>query len=85
VEEKISLSDRFGLWLAFHPFSQDDYLQVVRYWLGKLETPIDDGGPIREKALRWALKRGSRSGRAAWHFAKDWSGKCRLEYTATVD
>lgn len=79
VEEKISLSDRFGLWLAFHPFSQDDYLQVVSYWLGKLETPIDDWAPIREEALRWALKRGSSSGRTAWHFARDWSGTCRLE------
>ena len=79
VEEKISLSDRFGLWLAFHPFTQDDYLHVVRYWLGKLNTPIVDWPPIREEALRWALKRGSRSGRVAWQFAKDWSGRSRLQ------
>jgi len=85
VEEKISLSDRFGLWLAFHPFTQDEYLQVVSYWLGKLETPTGDWEPIRKEALRWALKRGSRSGRAAWHFAKDWSGRSRLEQKAKVD
>jgi predicted AAA+ superfamily ATPase len=79
VEERISLSDRFGLWLAFHPFSQDEYLQVVRYWLEKLGSPSAGWEPIRKEALRWALRRGSRSGRTAWQFARDWSGKTQLE------
>ncbi len=75
VEEKISLSDRFGLWLSFHPFTQDQYLEVVDYWLAQLHTAIDDPAAIRADALRWALKRGSRSGRTAWQFAKDCKGR----------
>lgn len=81
VEEKISLSERFGLWISFHPFSQDDYLTTVEYWLEKLGTPelrtnwID----IRAEALRWALARGSRSGRVAWQFARDRCGRTALE------
>jgi len=78
VEEKISLSDRFGLWLSFYPFTQDQYLEVVNYWLHQLDTPADDGKSVREEALRWALKRGSRSGRTAWQFAKDWRGQVAL-------
>ncbi|MEW6039618.1 MAG: ATP-binding protein [Pseudomonadota bacterium] len=80
VEEKISLSERFGLWISFHPFSQDDYLATVEYWLAKLGTPglkanwVD----IRTEALRWALARGSRSGRVAWQFARDWCGRTAL-------
>ncbi|NIO39894.1 MAG: DUF815 domain-containing protein [Burkholderiales bacterium] len=75
IEEKISLSERFGLWIAFYPFDQDEYLSIVAYWIGKLaETPtLTDG--IREEALQWALLRGSRSGRAAWQFARDWAGR----------
>ena len=79
VEEKISLSERFGLWLSFYPFSQDQYVDIVRYWLNKLRTPLDDWETIRAEALRFALQRGSRSGRVAWQFAKDWSGRTQLE------
>jgi uncharacterized protein len=78
VEEKISLSERFGLWVSFYPFDQDQYLDAVRQWLtyfGAMEmTP-----PAREAALRWALGRGSRSGRVAWQFARDWAGKKETE------
>ena len=73
-EEKISLSERFGLWVAFYPFRQDDYLQVVAHWLhhfGCTDAEID---AARGDALRWALERGSRSGRVAWQFARDWAG-----------
>ncbi|MHA4869754.1 ATP-binding protein [Duganella sp. PWIR1] len=75
VEEKISLSERFGLWLTFYPFKQDDYLAIVGHWLSSLgctETQIE---AARADALRWALQRGSRSGRVAWQFAKDYAGK----------
>jgi len=74
VEEKISLSERFGLWLSFHPFSQDDYLAIVAYWLGQLDSAVSLDEATREEALRWALQRGSRSGRVAWQFARDWVG-----------
>ncbi|MBK1719740.1 ATP-binding protein [Thiocystis violacea] len=79
VEEKISLSDRFGLWVAFHPFSQAQYLGVVRHWVARLGLPDSAGAPldwepIERAALQWALRRGSRSGRAAWQFARDWAG-----------
>jgi predicted AAA+ superfamily ATPase len=73
-EEKISLSERFGLWVAFYPFRQDDYLVVVAHWLrhfGCGEAQIE---AARADALRWALERGSRSGRVAWQFARDWAG-----------
>lgn len=79
VEEKISLSERFGLWLSFHPFTQDEYLEIVRYWLEKLGCASDDWEPVRLLALRFALERGSRSGRVAWQFARDWVGKAGLE------
>ncbi len=75
VEEKISLSDRFGLWVAFHPFSQAQYLTVVRHWVGRLGNPPPDWSEVERSALQWALRRGSRSGRAAWQFARDWSGR----------
>lgn len=78
VEEKISLSERFGLWLSFYPFNQDQFLDIVRYWLDKFQTPLNDWETIRAEALRFALQRGSRSGRVAWQFAKDWSGRTRL-------
>ena len=78
VEEKISLSERFGIWLSFHPFKQDDYLAVVGYWLEELgyRQPVDE--ELRKLALRWALTRGSRSGRVAWQFARDWVGRQAL-------
>jgi predicted AAA+ superfamily ATPase len=75
VEEKISLSERFGLWLAFHPFSQDDYLAIVAHWLGELGDPRPLDDETRQKALQWALSRGSRSGRVAWQFARDRVGR----------
>lgn len=75
VEEKISLSDRFGLWIPFHPFTQDQYLRVVRHWVGRLGGAPTDWGELEGVALRWALRRGSRSGRTAWQFARDWTGR----------
>jgi predicted AAA+ superfamily ATPase len=75
VEEKISLSDRFGLWVAFHPFNQAQYLSVVRHWVARLGEPPSDWQPVERDALQWALRRGSRSGRTAWQFARDWSGR----------
>ncbi len=83
VEEKISLSDRFGLWLSFYPFSQDEYLRVCRHWLERLQVdrPPDrvNREQIERAALQWALRRGSRSGRTAWQFARDWAGRQRLD------
>ncbi len=75
VEEKISLSERFGLWLSFHPFSQDDYLAIVAYWLKELGYTPGLTAESRQAALQWALQRGSRSGRVAWQFARDWMGR----------
>ena len=79
VEEKISLSDRFGLWLSFYPFRQDDYLLVAQHWCARLsaEAGIDPQwtDSVRGEALRWALARGVRSGRTAQHFARDWVGR----------
>ncbi len=72
IEEKISLSDRFGLWLSFHPFSQDQYLGVVEQELNKLELTLDDN--TRTEALRFATARGSRNGRIAHQFAIFWLG-----------
>ncbi len=78
VEEKIALSERFGLWLAFHPFDQDRYLDIVRHWLTRLSCAVSEPADMREQALRWALTRGSRSGRSAWQFARDYAGRARL-------
>jgi uncharacterized protein len=75
VEEKISLSERFGLWLSFYPFKQEEYLTIVRYWLQQLGLQNTGSEEIRRAALQWALKRGSRSGRAAKQFAQDWAGQ----------
>jgi len=75
VDEKISLSDRFGLWLSFYPFSQDDYLAIVAHWLRAFGCESGHAEQSRTEALQWALQRGSRSGRTAWQFAKDWAGK----------
>lgn len=76
IEEKISLSDRFGLWLSFYPFKQEEYLSIVHYWLTKLGVVEHEG--VNQAALQWALMRGSRSGRTAWQFAQDWVGKIAL-------
>lgn len=78
VEEKISLSERFGLWLAFHPFSQDEYLHIVQYWLAQLGIHAMDAD-TRQLALRWALEHGSRSGRSALQFARDHAGRMQLD------
>jgi predicted AAA+ superfamily ATPase len=75
VEEKISLSERFGLWLSFYPFKQDDYLDIVGYWLRHFGCNDAQVEEARGEALRWALQRGSRSGRVAWQFARDHAGK----------
>ena len=75
VEEKISLSERFGLWVSFYPFDQDEYLSIVRYWLGQYGAADADGEETRREALQWALQRGSRSGRIASQFARDWAGR----------
>lgn len=75
VEEKISLSERFGLWLSFYPFKQDDYLDIVNYWLGEHGCTQADIEASRTEALQWALERGSRSGRVARQFARDWAAR----------
>jgi predicted AAA+ superfamily ATPase len=74
IEEKISLSERFGLWVSFYPFKQDDYLTIVAHWLKHFACTDADIEAARGDALVWALERGSRSGRVAWQFARDWSG-----------
>ena len=75
VEEKISLSERFGLWVSFYPFKQDEYLDIVAQWLRHFGCDAAAIAAARDDALRWALERGSRSGRVAWQFARDWAGK----------
>ena len=75
VEEKISLSERFGLWVSFYPFSQDEYLRVVAQWLSALGMDATTIESARSEALVWALERGSRSGRVAHQFARDYAGR----------
>ena len=75
VEEKISLSERFGLWVSFYPFSQDEYLAIVAQWLRGAGVPEDAVAAARQESLLWALERGSRSGRVAFQFAKDYAGR----------
>jgi len=74
-EEKVSLSDRFGLWLSFYPFDQDAYLNIVSHWLRELGAAGRDLQVAHRAALQWSLARGSRSGRVAWQFARDWAGR----------
>ncbi|MBI2306073.1 MAG: ATP-binding protein [Rhodocyclales bacterium] len=74
IEEKVSLSERFGLWISFYPFSQDEYLDIVAHWLRHFGVADGDIAGAERDALNWALQRGSRSGRVAWQFAKDWAG-----------
>ncbi len=78
IEEKISLSERFGLWVSFYPFKQDDYLSIVAHWLAHFGCDAATIEGARGDALVWALERGSRSGRVAWQFARDWSGRQRV-------
>jgi uncharacterized protein len=75
VEEKISLSERFGLWVSFYPFTQSEYLTIVAQWLTSFGVPRPVIDKARPEALVWALERGSRSGRVAYQFARDFSGK----------
>jgi len=74
-EEKISLSERFGLWVSFWPFSQDEYLAIVQHWLAHFGVQHRDSPQVRQAALQWSLGRSSRSGRIAWQFARDWAGR----------
>lgn len=74
TEEKISLSERFGLWISFYPFDQDEYLAICAHWLRSFGVSEPDIHRAERDALNWALSRGSRSGRVAWQFAKDFAG-----------
>jgi uncharacterized protein len=78
IEEKISLSERFGLWVSFYPFSQNEYLTIVAQWLVSLGLPADQVDAARPEALVWALERGSRSGRIAYQFARDYVGRQKV-------
>ncbi len=75
VEEKISLSERFGLWISFYPFSQSEYLAIVAQWLRGFGVPEAQISAAQKESLVWALERGSRSGRVAYQFARDFSGR----------
>ncbi|HYD74883.1 ATP-binding protein [Ramlibacter sp.] len=75
VEEKISLSERFGLWVSFYPFTQDEYLAITAQWLSSFGVARPAIEAARAEALVWALERGSRSGRVAYQFARDWAGR----------
>mgnify|MGYP006347262813 FL=1 len=75
VEEKISLSERFGVWISFYPFSQAEYLAIVSQWLLHFGVPAQAMAAARTQSLVWALERGSRSGRVAYQFARDLAGR----------
>ena len=75
IEEKISLSERFGLWVSFYPFNQDEYLAIAAQWLAHFGVAPQAIEAARPEALLWALERGSRSGRVAWQFARDYAGR----------
>ncbi|NNH35127.1 ATP-binding protein [Acinetobacter sp. NIPH 2377] len=77
IEEKISLSDRFGMWLSFYPMDQNLYLEIVEHYLAKANMPMDEF--TRAEALRWCQARGQRSGRAAYQFSKHWIGSQQLK------
>src|SRR5690554_1852516 len=83
IEEKIALSDRFGLWVSFYPFTQDHYLDVVRHWLGSMASEYglnwEWNEELQKEAVRWATARGNRNGRCAWQFARSWVGKALLQ------
>jgi predicted AAA+ superfamily ATPase len=89
VEEKISLSGRFGLWIGFHPFSQDQYVEVARQWVLKLSLLSNiapDWGVDGEKAaVEWAYSKGDNSGRIAYQFATDWVGTVLLRQQSEID
>jgi uncharacterized protein len=75
VEEKISLSERFGLWVSFYPFNQEEYLAIVAQWLQFFDIDMQKETEARPQSLVWALERGSRSGRVAYQFARDFAGR----------
>jgi predicted AAA+ superfamily ATPase len=75
IEEKISLSERFGLWVSFYPFTQDEYLAITAQWLSSCGVSDADIAVARPESLVWALERGSRSGRVAYQFARDYAGR----------
>ena len=77
VEEKISLSERFGLWVSFYPFNQDEYLAIAAQWLTHFGAAPEAIAAARPEALLWALERGSRSGRVAYQFARDFAGRAQ--------
>ena len=78
VEEKVSLSDRFGLWIGFHNISQEIYLDIVFAYINEYKIPIDKE-KIKSKALEWSITRGARSGRVAWQFIQDLAGKTKTK------
>jgi uncharacterized protein len=80
VEEKVSLSDRFGLWLGFHRCSQDEYLAMVEAYVARYRVPID-ATELRREALEWATTRGARSGRVAWQYVQDLAGRQGIKMT----
>ncbi len=82
-EEKISLSERFGLWVSFYPFDQDEYLNIAAHWLGEFGVSAREIAESRTAALQWSLSRGSRSGRVAWQFARDWAGQHGISRNGT--
>ncbi|HYM48739.1 MAG TPA: ATP-binding protein, partial [Burkholderiaceae bacterium] len=84
VEERISLSERFGLWLSFYPFRQDDYLDIVAHWLARFGSQPREVEQARSEALQFALQRGSRSGRVALQFARHWAGSRQLSASDTA-
>ena len=75
VEEKISLSERFGLWVSFYPFTQDEYLAIAAHWLRHFGLSGEMDEVTQLAALQWSIQRGSRSGRVGWQFARDWAGR----------
>lgn len=75
TEEKVSLSERFGLWLSFYPFDQDAYLDICVHWLKAFGLTAKQAEAARTEALQWSLMRGARSGRVAWQFARDYAGR----------
>ncbi len=75
IEEKISLSERFGLWVSFYPFTQDEYLAITAQWLSSFGVSAQQIDAARAESLVWALERGSRSGRVAYQFARDYAGR----------
>ena len=82
IEEKISLSERFGLWISFYPFSQPEYLAIVAQWLRHFKVDEAVIVSARQPSLVWALERGSRSGRVAYQFARDWAGRADSQRAA---